>query len=150
MTRREEAYLFAVAASRPEFQENSQFMDCEQRSTLAPGGIPHCRRLPPLSGRASDVLPVVPRDCHFCQSSFARAASTLGAMTGMVDQTYLVAFKQPSQAIQHVIAATVEVQGEHLVFLDAEGKLAALFMMEIVQSWNVLPAAHSFNAMKVH
>ena len=59
----------------------------------------------------------------------------------MVDQTYLVAFKPPSQAIQHVIAATVEVHGEHLVFLNAEGKLAALFLMEIIQGWNVLPAA---------
>src|ERR1700685_1223737 len=31
--------------------------------------------------------------------------------------------------------------GEHLVFLNAEGNLAALFLMEIIQSWNVLPAA---------
>ena len=59
----------------------------------------------------------------------------------MVDQTYLVALKPPSQAVQHVRAATVEVQDEHLVFLDAEGNLAALFLMEIVRSWNVLPAA---------
>ena len=57
----------------------------------------------------------------------------------MADQTYLVAFKPPSHAIQHVIAATVEVYGERLVFLNAEGKLAALFLMEIVRSWNVLP-----------
>jgi hypothetical protein len=57
----------------------------------------------------------------------------------MADKTYLVALRPPSQAVQHVIAATVEVQGEHLVFLNAEGKLAALFLMKIVQSWNVLP-----------
>jgi hypothetical protein len=56
----------------------------------------------------------------------------------MVDQTHLVALKPPSQAVQHVVATTVEVHGEHLVFLNAEGKLAALFMMEIVQSWNVI------------
>jgi hypothetical protein len=60
----------------------------------------------------------------------------------MVDQTYLVAFKPPSQAIQHVIAAMVEVRGEHLVFLSSEGKLAALVLMEIVQSWNVLPCSN--------
>jgi hypothetical protein len=57
----------------------------------------------------------------------------------MVEQTYLVALKPPNQAVQHVIAATVEVHGEHLAFLNAEGKLAALFLMKIVQSWNVLP-----------
>jgi hypothetical protein len=61
----------------------------------------------------------------------------------VVEQTYLVALKPPSQAVQHVIAATVEVHGKHLVFLNAEGKLAALFLMEIVRSWNVLPAAIS-------
>ena len=57
----------------------------------------------------------------------------------MVEQTYLVVLKRPSQAIQHVVAATIEVHGEHLVFLNAEGKLAALFLTEIVQSWTVLP-----------
>jgi hypothetical protein len=56
----------------------------------------------------------------------------------MIDQTYLVALKLPSHAVQHVIAASLEIHGEHLVFLNAEGKLAALFMVEIVQSWNVL------------
>ena len=57
----------------------------------------------------------------------------------MVDLTYIVALKPPSQAVQQVVAATVEVHGEHLVFLNADDKLAALFLMEIVQSWNVLP-----------
>jgi len=59
-------------------------------------------------------------------------------VSGMIDQTYLVALKLPSHAVQHVIAASLEIHGEHLVFLNAEGKLAALFMVEIVQSWNVL------------
>ena len=60
-------------------------------------------------------------------------------VSGMIDQTYLVALKPPSHAVQHVIAASLEIHGEHLVFLNAEGNLAALFLMEIVQSWNVLP-----------
>lgn len=47
--------------------------------------------------------------------------------------------KPPNSALQHVVAARYEVQGEHLVFINAEGKLAALFLMEIVQSGNVLP-----------
>jgi hypothetical protein len=58
----------------------------------------------------------------------------------MVEQNYLVEFKPPSQAVQLVIAAAVEVQGEHLVFLNAEGKLSALFLMEIVESWLVVPS----------
>jgi hypothetical protein len=57
----------------------------------------------------------------------------------MADKTYLVALRPPSQAVQHVIAATFEVRGKHLVFLNSEGQLAALFLMEIVQGWNVLP-----------
>jgi hypothetical protein len=57
----------------------------------------------------------------------------------MIDQTYLVALRIPSHAVQHLIAASLEIHGEHLVFLNAEGKLAALFLMEIVKSWNVLP-----------
>jgi hypothetical protein len=50
-----------------------------------------------------------------------------------------VALKLPSRAVQHVIAASLEIHGEHLVFFNAEGELAAMFLMEIVQSWNVLP-----------
>jgi hypothetical protein len=40
-----------------------------------------------------------------------------------------------------VVAVRVEIHGDHLVFLTSEGELAALFMTEIVESWNVLPAA---------
>jgi hypothetical protein len=56
----------------------------------------------------------------------------------MVDKTYLVCLKPPSLALQHVDASRFEIHGEHLVFVDSEGKLAALFLMELVQSWNVL------------
>jgi hypothetical protein len=34
-----------------------------------------------------------------------------------------------------VIAETIEVHGEHLAFLKADGSLAALFVLEIVESW---------------
>jgi hypothetical protein len=37
-----------------------------------------------------------------------------------------------------VTAVLAEILGEHLVFLNSDGKLAALFLMEIVESWNVL------------
>jgi hypothetical protein len=49
---------------------------------------------------------------------------------------YLVRIKPPSGALQHVTAVRAEIHGEHLVFLNSEGKLAALFLMEIVESWN--------------
>jgi hypothetical protein len=38
-----------------------------------------------------------------------------------------------------LIAASVEFHGEHLIFLSSNGKLAALFLMEIVESWSELP-----------
>jgi hypothetical protein len=54
----------------------------------------------------------------------------------MADQTYLVKLKPPGRGVQHVIAAIVEIHGDHLAFLDAKRKLAALFLLEIVESWN--------------
>jgi hypothetical protein len=54
----------------------------------------------------------------------------------MPDKTYLVRIKSPSDALQHVRAAATEIHGDHLVFLNSEGKLAALFLLEIVESWN--------------
>jgi hypothetical protein len=53
-------------------------------------------------------------------------------LSSMVDQTYLVTMRPPSHAIQQVLAATAEVRGSHLVFLDAKGSVAALFLLELV------------------
>jgi hypothetical protein len=61
----------------------------------------------------------------------------------MVDQTYFVTMRLPSHAIQQVFAATAEVRGSHLVFVDAKGNLAALFLRELVESWSVLPTKMS-------
>jgi hypothetical protein len=58
---------------------------------------------------------------------------------GMAEQVYLVTLKAPGYAIQQVVAARYEVRGEHLAFINAEGRLAALFLMEMVLSWIVLP-----------
>jgi hypothetical protein len=55
------------------------------------------------------------------------------------DKTFIVLFKPPLLTIQHVVAATAEIHGEHLVLLDSEGKLVALFLLEIIQSWNEIP-----------
>ena len=56
----------------------------------------------------------------------------------MPDKTYLVRLK--SNAVQHVRAAKVEMHGEHLAFLTEKGNLSALFLFEIVESWNEIAA----------
>jgi hypothetical protein len=66
----------------------------------------------------------------------------------MADKTHLLCLKPPALGIQHVMASRVEIHGEHLVLLNSEGKLAALFLMHVVQSWNVLPAATSLQPDK--
>jgi hypothetical protein len=53
----------------------------------------------------------------------------------MPDKIFLVRMKAPSGALQYVCASRAEFYGEHLAFLDSEGELAALFLMEIVESW---------------
>ena len=52
----------------------------------------------------------------------------------MPDKTFRVRLK--TGAIHHVCAAKVEVHGEHLTFLNSDGKLAALFLLEVVERWN--------------
>jgi hypothetical protein len=61
----------------------------------------------------------------------------------MPDKTFLVRMKAPNRAVQHVAASTFEIHDEHLIFCDSEGKLAALFLLEIVESWNVIASAQS-------
>jgi hypothetical protein len=54
----------------------------------------------------------------------------------MRDRAYLIRFKR-SDTIPHlVLAASVEIHGDHLVFLRFDGSLAALFALEIVESWS--------------
>jgi hypothetical protein len=54
----------------------------------------------------------------------------------MVDKTYLVRFKDPDSTPQLISASSVEVHGEHLVFLRPGGELCALFLLEIVRDWS--------------
>ena len=56
----------------------------------------------------------------------------------MIQKTYLVRLKPPSLAFQQVTASKAEIQGDHLVFVDSNGKLAGLFLLELVESWTVL------------
>ena len=53
---------------------------------------------------------------------------------------YKVIFRDKRMGFQFVLAASVEIQGEHLVFFDADGMLAALFLREIVESWSLAHA----------
>jgi hypothetical protein len=53
----------------------------------------------------------------------------------MGEKTYRIRFKGPQLVPHLVTAARAETHGEHLVFLRSDGSLAALFLMEVVESW---------------
>jgi hypothetical protein len=53
----------------------------------------------------------------------------------MADTAYLVRFKGATLPPELVIGETIEFHGDHLVFLRSDGSLAALFVLEIVESW---------------
>jgi hypothetical protein len=54
----------------------------------------------------------------------------------MSEKSYIVKFKRGEISVQPVVATSVEIQGDNLVFLNSEGRLTALFFLEMVQSWN--------------
>jgi hypothetical protein len=54
----------------------------------------------------------------------------------MPNKTYLVRFKRADLPPELVTADILEFHGEHLVFLRSDGSLAALFVLDIVQSWS--------------
>jgi hypothetical protein len=54
----------------------------------------------------------------------------------MRDKPYLIRLKRSDVNPHLVIAASAEIHGEHLVFLRLDGRLAALFVIEIVESWS--------------
>jgi hypothetical protein len=56
----------------------------------------------------------------------------------MPDKTYLLQLKQPGFSTRIVEAATAEIHGDHLILLNSRGQLAALFVLEMVESWNQL------------
>ena len=57
----------------------------------------------------------------------------------MPNKTYRVCLKPPSSAVQHVVAAEIRSLDNHLVFLDARGDVAALFLVDLVESWDEIP-----------
>jgi hypothetical protein len=90
--------------------------------------------------RLEAVIPACGRRVH-CRgrrdSPSAQLASGLGAER--IDQVFFVVLKSPKYAIRHVLAVRYEVRGEHLAFINTEGRLAAQFPIDTIQSWNVLP-----------
>ncbi len=59
----------------------------------------------------------------------------------MANKIYQVIFKEFDMGSQFVIAESAQIHGEHLVFLDADDKLAALFLLDIIESWSLVDAA---------
>jgi hypothetical protein len=55
----------------------------------------------------------------------------------MVDHSYRVRLK--TLTVQHVIASTAQLYGDHLVFVNSNGQLTALFLKKLVRSWHMLP-----------
>jgi hypothetical protein len=55
--------------------------------------------------------------------------------------TYLVVMKRPPGNLHRITADSFEMQGDHLIFLTAQGELAALFVVEAVQSFNLIEGA---------
>jgi hypothetical protein len=53
----------------------------------------------------------------------------------MKEKVYLVHLKD-QLGVRSIFAARVEIAGEHLVFMSPHGELAALFLLDLVESWN--------------
>jgi hypothetical protein len=56
----------------------------------------------------------------------------------LADKTYLVRFKPPQLGVQLVAASSAEIQGDHIALLNSNGQLAALLLLDIVESWVVM------------
>jgi hypothetical protein len=63
----------------------------------------------------------------------------------MVDHSYRV--RLTTQTVQHVIASTVQIHGDHLVFANSNGQLTALFLKDLVRSWHMLPNVQPYDTV---
>ena len=57
----------------------------------------------------------------------------------MAAKTYLVRFKNRAISTQPLVAYRAEIQGDHIVMFDGDGRLVALFWLAIVESWSEIP-----------
>lgn len=56
--------------------------------------------------------------------------------TDELQKVFVLRFRSLNMKPQTFEAATAVIHGEHLVLLNAQGKLVALFLLRIVESWN--------------
>ncbi len=71
-----------------------------------------------------------------CGSPSQRWHSRKRLLIEMVDTTFLIEFRTPDLGAQSVIAAGAEVRGQHLLLLNSNGQLAAVYMLENVKTWS--------------
>jgi hypothetical protein len=57
-----------------------------------------------------------------------------------IDKTYIIRFRSPGISTDVVVAASVEVHGEDLAFLNSIGQVVAVFPFEVVESLSELPS----------
>ena len=74
-------------------------------------------------------------DLHQYVAALAWRDPNSGTMT---DRTYIVRFKEPQARAELFVASSAEIQGDHIVLLNSNGQLAALLLLEFVESWNEL------------
>jgi hypothetical protein len=56
----------------------------------------------------------------------------------MFDKTYIVRLKPPLLGVEVVAASSAEIHQDHIALLNYKGELAALLLLEIVESWRVV------------
>ncbi len=54
---------------------------------------------------------------------------------------YVVFFTDPALDPQIVIAGSYRIEGEHLIFFAEDGRLAALFHLDMVKRWSIADIA---------
>ncbi len=54
---------------------------------------------------------------------------------------YVVFFTEPALGFRIVLAGSCRIEGEHLIFLTEDGRLVALFLLEIVERWSTTDVA---------
>jgi hypothetical protein len=55
-----------------------------------------------------------------------------------MQKLFVVRFKPLGMGPQSFTASSAAIHGEHLVLLNPTGKLVALFLFEIVESWSAV------------
>jgi hypothetical protein len=61
----------------------------------------------------------------------------------MAARTFIVRMKAPDASIHFVVANEAFICGDQLILVDSENKLAALFVVDFVESWCQLQATDS-------